>query len=87
MFDSKYLESSEFYQRRYKNFSILIIIPLFILLIVVVLFGTITTREITTKATGQIVPAKVLSVIQSTSNNAIDENLLSENKLIKKVTY
>ncbi|CUW10300.1 bacteriocin secretion accessory protein [Leuconostoc gasicomitatum] len=84
MFDSKYLESSEFYQRRYKNFSILIIIPLFILLIVVVLFGTITTREITTKATGQIVPAKVLSVIQSTSNNAIDENLLSENKLIKK---
>ncbi|KAA8324540.1 bacteriocin secretion accessory protein [Leuconostoc carnosum] len=84
MFDAKYLESGEFYQRRYKNFSTLIIMPLFILLIVVVLFGLIATREITTKATGQIIPAKVLSVIQSTSNNAIDENLLSENKLIKK---
>ncbi|WP_294977169.1 bacteriocin secretion accessory protein [uncultured Leuconostoc sp.] len=84
MFDSKYLESGEFYQRRYKNFSTLVIIPLFILLIAVILFGMFATREITTKAAGQIVPAQVLSVVQSTSNNAIDENRLSENKVINK---
>ncbi|MDC2806890.1 bacteriocin secretion accessory protein [Leuconostoc suionicum] len=84
MFDPNYLESGEFYQRRYNNFSTLIIMPIFILVIFVILFGLFAKREIVVKASGEIEPTKVLSDIQSTSNNAIDSNYLSENKLVKK---
>lgn len=84
MFDSKYLESGEFYGRRYHNFSTLIIIPIFVFLLFVVLFGFFAKREITTKATGEVLPTKVLSVIQSTSNNAINKNFLVENRRVTK---
>lgn len=84
MFDPKYLESCEFYQRRYRNFPILIIIPIFLLVNFIILFSLIARREIVVKAGGEIVPAKILSDIQSTSNNAVDINHLAENKSVKK---
>lgn len=84
MFDPKYLESGEFYQRRYHNFSTLIIVPTFLLVIFVILFSLFAKREIVVRATGQIVPDKSLAVIQSTSNSAVDINHLSENKYVKK---
>lgn len=84
MFDPKYLESGEFYQRRYHNFSTLIIIPTFLLVLFVVLFSLFAKREIVVRATGQIVPDKSLAIIQSTSNSAVDTNYLSENKYVKK---
>lgn len=84
MFDPKYLESGEFYQRRYRNFPTLIIVPVFLLVVFIVLFSLFTRREIVVKASGEIIPAKVLSVIQSTSNNGIDSNQLAENKVVKK---
>nr|Q10419.1 RecName: Full=Mesentericin Y105 secretion protein MesE [Leuconostoc mesenteroides]CAA57403.1 mesE [Leuconostoc mesenteroides] len=84
MFDPKYLESGEFYQRRYRNFPTLIIVPIFLLVVFIVLFSLFAKREIVVKASGEIIPAKVLSDIQSTSNNAIDSNQLAENKMVKK---
>ncbi|MBM7545040.1 competence factor transport accessory protein ComB [Weissella beninensis] len=84
MVDPKYLESGEFYQRRYRNFPTLIIVPIFLLVVFSILFSLFTKREIVVKASGEIIPAKVLSDIQSTSNNAIDSNQLAENKVVKK---
>ena len=84
MFDPKYLESGEFYQRRYLNFPTLIIVPVFLLVMFIVLFSLFAKREVVVKASGDIIPATVLSDIQSTSNNAIDSNQLTENKVVKK---
>lgn len=83
MFDPKYLESGEFYQRRYRNFSTLIIVPIFLLVVFLFLFSFFTKRELTVKSSGQLIPARVLSTIQSTSNSAIDTNHLVENKSVK----
>lgn len=83
MFDPKYLESGEFYKRRYRNFSTLIIVPVFLLVIFVILFSLFAKRELTVKSNGQLIPAKILSTIQSTSNSAIDTNYLVENKSVK----
>ncbi|UUE16909.1 bacteriocin secretion accessory protein (plasmid) [Leuconostoc mesenteroides] len=84
MFDERYLESAEFYKRRYDNFSTLVIIPIFLLLVFILLFSLFCKREIVTKNVGEIIPKKILSTIQSTSNNSIDQNFLSENKSVKK---
>lgn len=82
MFDPKYLESSEFYQRRYHNFSTLIIVPIFILVIFLFLFSLFAKRELTVKSIGQLIPEKGLSTVQSTSNNTINKNYLAENKFV-----
>ena len=62
MFDPKYLESGEFYQRRYRNFPTLIIVPIFLLVVFIVLFSLFAKREVVVKATGEIIPAKVYQI-------------------------
>lgn len=76
------LESTEFYKKRYHNFSILLIFPLFILLIFVMLFLAFFTKEITLRNVATIEPVKVLSQIQSISNNKIILNSLKENAIV-----
>jgi len=66
MMDTKYLESSEFYDKRFRNFATLVIIPAFVLLLLTILFGVFAKKEIVTKATGQIIANKPLATIQST---------------------
>ncbi len=46
--DTKYLESSEFYDKRFRNFATLVIIPAFVLLLLTILFGVLQ-KEIVTK--------------------------------------
>lgn len=91
MFDKKLLESAEFYERRYRNFATLIIVPVFLLFVFVVIFSIYGKHELTVKAPGQITPRKVLSIVQSTSNNSIEMNNLFEGKHVKKgdvlITY
>lgn len=91
MFDEKLLESAEFYDRRYRNFATLVIVPLFALFIFLVIFSVFGKREITVKSVGRIVPRRVMSVVQSTSNNPIELNNLKENKRVNKgdilITY
>lgn len=78
------LESSEFYQKRYHNFSSRIILPVFGLLIFLVLFLAFMKKEVTLKSQATVEPVKILTQVQSTSNNTIKKNNLQENKLVKK---
>ncbi|MCT0020006.1 hypothetical protein [Weissella cibaria] len=82
MFDKKLLESEEFYERRYRNFATLVIVPVFLLLVFLVVFSVFAKRELTVKEAGQVVPRKVLTVVQSTSSNPIELNNLSEGKKV-----
>ena len=52
MFDKKLLESSELYDKRYRNFSTLIILPLFLLLIGGLTFTLFAHKELTVMSTG-----------------------------------
>ena len=82
--EEHYLESAEFYNRRYSSFSVRVILPTFFLLIFVVLFSLFAKKEITITSGASIEPSKILASIQSTSNNAIVTNNLKENKVVKK---
>lgn len=76
--------SAEFYQRRYHNFTIILIIPLTLLVIFLFSFSFLGQKEVTVSSRGEIMPTKVIASIQSTSNNAIVKNNLKENQLVKK---
>jgi len=82
MFNEKLLESSEFYSKRYQNFTTLIIFPTLILLLLLIGLAFFTHKEVVVKSTGEINPDKILATIQSTSNNAvIKNNLISKNSV------
>ncbi|VTS35269.1 transport protein ComB [Streptococcus pseudoporcinus] len=81
------LESSEYYQKRYHNFSTLIIIPIFSLLIFLGFFFIFMKKEITIKSVGTIKPVKIIEKIQSTSDNLVIKNNLEENRSVKKMTF
>lgn len=80
----EFLESAEFYNRRYHNFSSRIIIPTAVLLVFILLFTLFATKEITVATRATIEPNRIITNIQSTSNNAIITNNLVENKAVKK---
>lgn len=84
MFDKKLLESSELYDKRYRNFSTLIILPLFILLIGGLIFTIFAHKELTVISTGSIEPTKIIAKIQSTNSNPIIENNLKEGETVKE---
>ncbi|BDR57737.1 bacteriocin secretion accessory protein [Xylocopilactobacillus apicola] len=80
--DKSVLESSEFYNKRFNNFSIMIIIPTAILLFLVIMFSLIGQREITIKSVVQINSGKTVPVVQSMSNNKILKNYLNEGNYV-----
>ncbi|MDR2833224.1 MAG: bacteriocin secretion accessory protein [Streptococcaceae bacterium] len=82
--NKKLFESTEFYHKRYQNFSTIIILPIFFLFLFLVIFSMFAKKEITIKSTGEIVPTHIIGKIQSTSNQTIIENNLENNKEIKK---
>ena len=77
-------KSTEFYKRRYQNFSTVLIIPILGLFVFLVSFVMIAKIEITVKSVGEITPTTVISVIQSTSDNTVLTNNLKDNLLVKK---
>ena len=77
-------KSAEFYQRRYHNFATLFIVPLVLLLSFLLIFSLFAQKEITVTSRGEITPTQVIASIQSTSNNTITTNNLSNNQLVKK---
>lgn len=77
-------KSAEFYQRRYHNFATLLTIPLVLLLAFLLLFSLFAKKEVTVTSRGEITPTKIIASIQSTSNNPITINHLSNNQLVKK---
>jgi competence factor transport accessory protein ComB len=84
MFDSKRLESAEFYHRRTANFATLIIFPILGIFIFLLLFSLFAKKELTVKSSAVIEPTKIIQRIQSTSNGEILENNLKEGLAVKK---
>ncbi|WEV40252.1 HlyD family efflux transporter periplasmic adaptor subunit [Lactobacillus sp. ESL0681] len=82
--DQKYLESSEFYTKRFNNFSTMIIIPMALIIVVVLAFSFWGQKEITIAGMGTIEPKHAAAVVQSSSTNVIKRNLLHEGKLVKR---
>ena len=82
--EDKFLESSEFYSARFRNFSTMIIIPFTILLLVVVIFSFFGKKEITIQGAGTLEALGNNPVIQSTVNSPIEKNYLKEGKNVKK---
>lgn len=78
------LESAEFYNRRYHNFSSRVIIPTTLLFVFILLFSTFAKKEITISSGATVEPNRIIVNIQSTSNNSIVTNNLRENKSVKK---
>lgn len=80
----KLFKSAEFYQRRYHNFATLLIVPLVLLLSFLFIFSLFAQKEVTVISRGEITPTQVIASIQSTSNNTITTNNLSNNQSVKK---
>ena len=81
---SEFLESAEFYNRRYHNFSSYVIFPSFILFLFLLVFSIFAQKEISLTAGATVEPSRILANIQSTSNNRIIANHLEENKFVKQ---
>lgn len=82
--EDKFLESSEFYSARFRNFSTMIIIPFTILLLAVVIFSFFGKKEITIQGAGTLEALGNNPVIQATVNSPIEKNYLKEGKYVKK---
>ncbi|MYY45185.1 HlyD family efflux transporter periplasmic adaptor subunit [Lactobacillus salivarius] len=82
--EDKFLESSEFYSARFRNFSTMIIIPFTILLLAIVIFSFFGKKEITIQGAGTLEALGNNPVIQSTVNSPIEKNYLKEGKYVKK---
>ena len=80
----EFLESAEFYNRRYHNFSSRVIVPMSLLLVFLLGFATFAEKEMSLSTRATVEPSRILANIQSTSNNRILVNHLEENKLVKK---
>lgn len=84
MIDLKKLETTEFYNHRYRNFSTMIILPTAILFIGLLLFFIFAKREVTVTTAAEIAPVKTAVTIQGTTANRIVTNHMKEGKRVKK---
>lgn len=82
--EPEFLESAEFYHRRYHNFSSRVIVPMSLLLVFLFGFAVFAEKEISLSTRATIEPSRIISNIQSTSNQRIVANYLEENKLVKQ---
>ena len=80
----EFLESAEFYHRRYHNFSSRVIVPMTLLLVFLFGFATFAEKEISLSTRATVEPSRIIANIQSTSNQRIVANYLEENKLVKQ---
>lgn len=78
-----YLESAEFYQRRYQSYATKVIVPTSLFLLLAILCSLFIKKEISLSSGASLEPVKVLETLQSTSNHPIVSNHLSENKKVK----
>ena len=67
----EFLESAEFYNRRYHNFSSRVIVPMSLLLVFLLGFATFAEKEMSLSTRATVEPSRILAHIQSTSNNRI----------------
>lgn len=80
----EFLESAEFYNRRYHNFSSRVIVPMSLLFMFLLGFAVFAEKEISLSARATVEPSRIIANIQSTSNQRIVANYLEENKLVEQ---
>ena len=80
----EFLESAEFYNRRYHNFSSRVILPMSLLFVFLLGFAVFAEKEISLSTRATVEPSRIIANIQSTSNQRIVVNYLEENKLVKQ---
>lgn len=81
---TKFLESSEFYNARFKNFSTLLLIPCVLLLCLGIIFSLFGYKQIVVKGSGTVEPISKVATIQTTVAGKIIEKNLSEGKSVDK---
>ena len=79
-----FLESAEFYNRRYHNFSSRVIFPMSLLVVFMFGFALFAEKEISLSSKATVEPSRIIANIQSTSNRRMVVNYLEENKQVQR---
>ena len=80
----EFLESAEFYNRRYHNFSSRVIFPMSLLVVFMFGFALFAEKEISLSSKATVEPSRIIANIQSTSNRRMVVNYLEENKQVQR---
>ena len=80
----EFLESAEFYNRRYHNFSSRVIFPMSLLVVFTFGFAIFAEKEISLSSKATVEPSRIIANIQSTSNRRMVVNYLEENKQVQR---
>ena len=80
----EFLESTEFYNRRYHNFSSRVIFPMSLLVVFTFGFAMFAEKEISLSSKATVEPSRIIANIQSTSNRRMVVNYLEENKQVQR---
>ena len=80
----EFLESAEFYNRRYHNFSSRVIFPMSLLVVFMFGFAIFAEKEISLSSKATVEPSRIIANIQSTSNRRMVINYLEENKQVQQ---
>lgn len=80
----EFLESAEFYNRRYHNFSSRVIFTMSLLVVFTFGFAMFAEKEISLSSKATVEPSRIIANIQSTSNRRMVVNYLEENKQVQR---
>ena len=80
----EFLESAEFYNRRYHNFSSRVIFPMSLLVVFMFGFAIFAEKEISLSSKATVEPSRIIANIQSSSNRRMVINYLEENKQVQQ---
>ncbi|MDU7074976.1 MAG: HlyD family efflux transporter periplasmic adaptor subunit [Streptococcus peroris] len=80
----EFLESAEFYNRRYHNFSSRVILPMSFLIVFLFGFSVFVEKEISLSSKATVEPSRIISNIQSASNQRMAVNHMEENKRVQR---
>ena len=80
----EFLESAEFYNRRYHNFSSRVIFPMSLLVVFMFGFAMFAEKEISLSSKATVEPSRIIANIQSTSNRRMVVNYLEGNKQVQQ---
>ena len=80
----EFLESAEFYNRRYHNFSSRVIFPMSLLVVFMFGFAMFAEKEISLSSKATVEPSRIIANIQSTSNRRMVVNHLEGNKQVQQ---
>ena len=80
----EFLESAEFYNLRYHNFSSRVIFTMSLLVVFTFGFAMFAEKEISLSSKATVEPSRIIANIQSTSNRRMVVNYLEENKQVQR---